>query len=137
MNGPHPELFEPLEPPRGGLARLRGRIERDRRWARARRAAYGAAAILFLCAAAWIALGPPAPKSIGGAGDPFRLARIGLGLAPVPDEPMTIRAKDRHRVAAGACRSPTSGSSSTASPHWIEGGGQAVLPGPASSIDGL
>jgi len=100
MDGSHPRLFEPLEPPRDGLARLRARLERDRRRVRVRRAAFGAAAILLLGFVVRIALGPPAPKSIGDAGDPFRLARIGLGLVPVPAERLTVRREDRHRVAA-------------------------------------
>jgi len=93
-------MFEPLEPPPGGLVRLRARLERDRRRTRARRTACGAAAALLLGLAAWLALGPGTTGRPAEAGDPFRLARIGLGLDRLPSEPLTIRAEDRHRTAA-------------------------------------
>jgi hypothetical protein len=101
MNGPHPRLFESLEPPRDGLARLRTRLEQDQRRTRLLRAAYGGAAALLLGLAGWIALGPATTERYGGPEDPYRLARIGLGLEPVPEEQLTIHPEDRHRAAAG------------------------------------
>ena len=100
MNGPSPRLFERLEPPGGGPARLRDRLRRERLRARARRAAWGAAALFCLAAAAWIALGPSTTERPAAADDAYRLARIGLGLQPPPAEPLTIRAESRHHTAA-------------------------------------
>ena len=100
MNERHQEPFESLEPPRGGLARLRDRIEQRRRQARTRRASLAAAALLVAGGAGWLLVDRPGPGPTRLAGDPFRLARISLGLAAPPAEPLTIRPASRHRAAA-------------------------------------
>jgi hypothetical protein len=99
MDGAHRNPFERLEPPRDGLSRLRARLERDRRRTRSRRAALGVTTILLCCGLAWIALRPEAVRERATAPDPFRLARIGLGLEPPPAEPLTLPPEERGRAA--------------------------------------
>ncbi len=99
MNDPHPKLFETLEPPRGGLARLRSRVERDARGrSRVRRMHAVAATGLLLAFVGLTVFGPegkrePLPPE-------FLLARIQLGLVAPPSEPMTIAGELRGELAA-------------------------------------
>ena len=97
---PHAELFETLEPPRGGLAGLHARLERDgRRRLRGRRmrlALAGGAVLLLLLSVPPLR---PARPSDPLAGE-LQLARMRLGLEPAPTEILTIPAGQRHRLAA-------------------------------------
>jgi hypothetical protein len=102
-----PNPFETLQPPRGGLAALRGRLEADGRGrARARRMRFAAAAacVAFLgIMLTWMATrtrdGRPR-AGLDGEGDPFRMVRLEVGLAAPPEEPLTIPPGQRHRLAA-------------------------------------
>ena len=97
---PNARLFEALDPPRGGLAGLHARIERDgRRRVRGRRmrlALAGCAVLLLLLSIP--TFGPARPSD--PLADELQLARMRLGLEPAPSEALTIPAADRHRVAA-------------------------------------
>ena len=90
-------LFEPFEPPRGGLAMLRTRIERDRlRRVRALNLQAVAAFGLALAISTWSVFAPrPQQEPLPS----FDLARIGLGLAPRPAEAVTVPADRRHELA--------------------------------------
>jgi hypothetical protein len=93
-----PGLFDTLEPPRGGLAGLRARIERESGRRKRVRRLWAAAACLPVILAAVLLLSnvrrqPPMPER-------FRLARIAAGLEAPPSEPMTIAENRRHLVAA-------------------------------------
>ena len=100
MSKGRPAMFESLEPPRGGLAGLRARIERDSgRQARFRRLWTVAAVTLLPVVVvgsmllAIIQRQQPLPGR-------FQLARIAAGLESPPSEPMTIAATQSHLVAA-------------------------------------
>jgi hypothetical protein len=92
--------FEPLEPPRGGLAGLRTRIELDdrrrtrrrRRWAMATAASIPAAFLVLMLV---FGLQPQAPMPEG-----IRWARIAAGLDAGPVEPLTITRERNHLIAA-------------------------------------
>ena len=97
MSDPHERLFESLEPPRGGLAGLRARIESDRRRrVRARNLQAVAAVVLVLAVSTWSVF---APRTPGEPPPSFELARIGLGLAPKPSEAVTVPDGRRHELA--------------------------------------
>jgi hypothetical protein len=91
--------FELLEPPRGGLALLRARIERDSRrrfrlrWMSAIAATAGVLVLIVVITRLETRPAQP-PKP-----DPFLLARVQLGLTPAPEEPVTVPAEYRHRTA--------------------------------------
>ncbi|MCP3977817.1 MAG: hypothetical protein GY716_00610 [bacterium] len=91
-------LFETLEPPRGGLAGLRTRIERaEHRSVRRRRLsllAGTAAAALLVGWGAFLA-GRPAPE----LPPEFDLARMSLGQLPRPVEPLTVPENARGEIA--------------------------------------
>ena len=99
--------FEPLEPPRGGLAGLRARIALDdakrtrsrRRWAMVTAAGIPAVLLVTLFV---FSLRPQAPMP-----ERFRLARIVAGLEPPPNEPLTISADRGHLVAAQRVPTPS------------------------------
>ena len=98
--------FEPLEPPRGGLAALRSRIEVDssRRLRRRRRWTLAGATsvpLALLLVALALTLQPQAPLPEG-----LRWARIAAGLDEAPAEPVTVTGDHEHRVVAQ--RVPTS-----------------------------
>jgi hypothetical protein len=90
--------FEALDPPPGGVERLRERIARSgRARARRRRVVRGLAALPVLAVLAW-AMRPeadaPAPAFFE-----FSPTRIGLGIDAPPDEPVTVPPADRGSVA--------------------------------------
>lgn len=99
-------LFDTLEPPAGGLVRLRGRIARDtRRRARRRRVRSVAAATLLVAMVSWAAIGPrgqqpPLPAE-------FDLVRMSLGLLAVPAEALTIPESRRSETAVRRVPLPT------------------------------
>lgn len=102
MTSGHERLFETLEPPAGGLEGLRSRLARDTRRRRIRtRALAGTATLAVVAVATWATL-----ASRSGADDlppEFALARMHLGLMPLPSEPVTIPDERRgdtaiHRV---------------------------------------
>lgn len=99
MNDRDERFFELLDPPPGGLTRLRARIDGDRRRRATLRLAWsGAAATLLIAAAVTLALSIPRSKQ---ESDPrFRRARIHLGLAAPPSEPMVVPEENRHLAAA-------------------------------------
>lgn len=93
-------LFETLEPPRGGLAGLRARLEREgvrRRRIRAVQLAGALAAVpaIVIVLLLWPAH-RPAPDPLQ---DELRGARLRLGLLPRPSEVLTV-APDRRASAA-------------------------------------
>ena len=97
MSDPYEKLFESLDPPRGGLAALRTRIERDRRGrVRALNLQAIAAVVLVLAVASWSVFAPRGPVEPLPS---FDLARIGLGLAPKPPEAVTVPDGRRHELA--------------------------------------
>ncbi len=98
MRSPGDDLFDPLDPPAGGVERLRARIARTRRArVRRRRVAGALVAAPLLAAAAYIVVLPraTAPSSIGG----FSPMRVGLGLEARPTEPVTIAPASRGSAA--------------------------------------
>jgi hypothetical protein len=95
MNQRDERIFEVLEPPAGGLDRLRARLGHDRRRRTAFRIAWAGAASLVLAAATVLMLTLPA-----GSPEEFRDARVHLGLLPRPSESVTIPVGSRHRTAA-------------------------------------
>lgn len=99
MNELPKKLFESLEPPRGGRAQLRARIERDaRRNAALRRARFALGGVAVIVIAALFAMNA---DRRGNARLPeFERARVSLGLAEPPTEPFTIAAGQGDRVAA-------------------------------------
>lgn len=88
MSDERQSLFETLVPPSGGLAGLRGRIERSRRRRLLiRRAEACVAALLVVTLATWVAVrwpreAPPPPE--------LERMRLSLGQSPRPSEPLTI-----------------------------------------------
>jgi hypothetical protein len=99
-------LFEVLEPPPGGLARLRARIEAHERSMRRTGLLFGAAGLAAaLLLITVLLLAPPAHRALlhGAEGD---LLAIRLGLAAAPEEPVTIPPALRGSYAAS--RVPTS-----------------------------
>ena len=101
MSSPHDGMFDPLVPPPGGVERLRERIARfERSRVRRRSVAGGLVAAPLLVAALYIVVGPAAPVEPGGplvAG--FSPTRIGMGLDPVPTEPVSLPPGDRGTTA--------------------------------------
>ncbi len=100
----HGRLFERLEPPPGGLQRLRARIERRaRHHACLERLGYASAFALLLFLTAAVIVGPRRLKS-----EPplpaFDQARLRLGMSSSPVEAMTIPASER--TVLGAQRVP-------------------------------
>jgi hypothetical protein len=97
VRSPRDDLFDPLDPPPGGVERLRARIARTRRARiRRRRVAGALVAAPLLAAAAYIVLPrATAPSSIGG----FSPMRVGLGLEARPTEPVTIAPASRGSAA--------------------------------------
>jgi hypothetical protein len=97
MNAPRDNLFETLDPPPGGLTRLRARLASERRrrvragFAGAVLAAGGAAAL-----AVGVALGPAQPAAPWPEFSPLR---IRLGLAPPPSEPLSLPPEAQSTVA--------------------------------------
>ena len=94
-----PELFDPLEPPRDGLAMLRARLDRSRRSRfRLRAIAAGAGAVALTALIVAVVGGPFGQRSTPGP-DPFRMIRISAGLQGPPTEAVTILAEQRNRSA--------------------------------------
>jgi hypothetical protein len=103
------ELFERLDPPPGGVTRLRAAIERhDRRRLEARRvrslcwaAAAAAATVLVWLAATWLSHpdGDVGRNRLALGADGADPALVGLGLADPPAERVSVPPAERHRVA--------------------------------------
>lgn len=99
-------LFEELEPPPGGLASLRARIETDHRRQRRLRVVMATAVTIVGLVVGVFYLQPPTPTATMGAptidliagaqNDPGLIA---LGLAPLPSETVTVRSPDGRRAA--------------------------------------
>ncbi len=98
MSDPSNDLFRRLEPPRGGLAGLRARLDRDDVRRGRRLGLQGAAATLALTAVVAAAL--LAPERPHVAVLDIGPARIRLGLAPEPTEPVSIPIARRGDLAA-------------------------------------
>jgi hypothetical protein len=97
VSDPYERLFESFDPPRGGLAALRTRIEHDRRGrVRALNLQAIAAVVLVLAVSTWSVFAPRRPVEPLPS---FDLARIGLGLAPKPPEVVTVPDGRRHELA--------------------------------------
>ena len=97
MSELHPNPFETLEPPPGGLAGLRTRIARDAaRRRRTRYARLAAAACVALFLVGLVTLRRPEPELPAE----FQLARMQLGLVAQPTEVLTIPEGQRHKLAA-------------------------------------
>jgi hypothetical protein len=83
-----PELFEPIEPLPAGLARLRERIDREKRhpgWLWLAPLAAGAVVLALWLRAAPVGQEPPPPPLISGASALPHPSAIALGLAaPTP-----------------------------------------------------
>jgi hypothetical protein len=98
VRSPGDGLFEPLDPPAGGVALLRARIERTKRArVRRRRVAGALVAAPLLAAAAYIAILPrttEAPALFG-----FSPTRVALGLEARPTEPVTVAPEKQGTVA--------------------------------------
>jgi hypothetical protein len=98
------DLFVDLEPPSGGLQRLRRRLDaepveapRRRRWRISWVTAAAAAAVVVV----WLAV---APAILGGptlmvAAEEALPGLVHLGLADPPSEPVTVPEEERSRVA--------------------------------------
>jgi len=106
MNERRERLFDVLEPPPGGLAGLRARIERDgRRRARSRRVQLLAAATLVAVLAGWSVFAPRG----GGEQLPtqFDFARMSVGQLPWPSETLTVPEDRRDEIAVRRVSLPT------------------------------
>jgi hypothetical protein len=92
-------LFEPLEPPPGGLGALRRRLERDsRRRFYARQAVLATAgASLIVGFVVFLALGPGGSPAMDDSA--FAFTRISFGLSPAPSEPVSLREGESSRAA--------------------------------------
>jgi hypothetical protein len=100
----HSDIFEKLDPPPGGLAKLRGRLEARARspWRRGLWVPVVAAVAILVFV-----------RRGGGTRDVLSAARsfdgaseVGLGLAPLPDAPLTLA--DESQKTAAITRVPTS-----------------------------
>ncbi len=81
-------LFETLDPPPGGLPKLRERIEGDARWRKRGRPALGVSAgLLVVVLVGWVVSILPEEQDIPTE---FDLVRIHLGQLPAPSEALTI-----------------------------------------------
>lgn len=95
-------VLRTLEPPPGGLAQLRARIERDAGWpVGARRLQVVTAATLLLAFVTWAGVDWRGQRDTLPA--EFDLVQMSLGLSAAPSEPLTIPAEQRaytavHRV---------------------------------------
>ena len=90
-------LFETLDPPPGGLPKLRERLEGDARWRRRGRPALGVSAgLLVVVFVVWIVFIPSEEQDIPPE---FDLMRIHLGQLPAPSEALTISAPHNGQTA--------------------------------------
>ena len=81
-------LFETLDPPAGGLPKLRERIESDARWRKRGRPALGVSAgLLVVVLVGWVVSIPSEEQNIPPE---FDLVRIHLGQLPAPSETLTM-----------------------------------------------
>jgi hypothetical protein len=100
-------LFEVLEPPPGGLAKLRARIASDTRQRRSfELLGYAAAAALLLFLTGVTIVGPRGSRS-GYAMPQFDQARLRLGMDSSPAEALTIPASERAVLGAQRIPLPT------------------------------
>ncbi len=91
-------VFDELDPPPGGVERLRERIGRATRARVRRRRAAGALVLApLLAAVGYLALAPP--RSIPPSTFGFSPTRVGLGLDPAPEQPVTIVPEGRGSTA--------------------------------------
>ena len=90
-------LFETLDPPPGGLPKLRERLEGDARWRRRGRPALGVSAgLLVVVVVGWVVSSPSEEQDIPPE---FDLVRIHLGQLPPPSEALTIPETRRGQTA--------------------------------------
>jgi hypothetical protein len=105
MNERREKLFEVLEPPPGGLAGLRARIEWDgRRRARSRRVKLLAAATLVAAIAGWAVFAPRGGEPLPPQ---FDFARMSMGQLPWPSETLTLPPDKRDEIAVRRVALPT------------------------------
>ena len=106
MNHNPERVFETFEPPPGGLARLRERIDRRMGWrARVRYVPAATAASLLVALVSWTAFNPggrPAPPPAE-----LDLIRMHLGLLASPSETLTIPVDQRSTTAIRRVPLPT------------------------------
>ena len=91
-------LFEPLEPPPGGAANLRRRLQREPRRRQMRVAALAVTATVVLVGL-FLAVYPRLAPSPRGPVSDVHPALVSLGLQNAPDEPAVIPPRQRHRMA--------------------------------------
>jgi hypothetical protein len=100
-------LFETLEPPRGGLAGLRARIERhSRRRVTLEQLGYASAAVLLLFLVAITMIGPHGSQRDMRHPE-FDQARLRLGMSSSPVGALTIPASERATLGARRIPLPT------------------------------
>jgi hypothetical protein len=95
-------LFEPLEPPVGGIDALRGRLARERVRLRRRRQLGAFAATLAITGILLSLVGLPAltARRAGTASLDFGLAHQRMGRTRPPSDPVTIPAGSEGEIAA-------------------------------------
>jgi hypothetical protein len=104
----HDELFEKIDPPRGGLAKLRARLDegssRSRWW---KRALVVAPAALAVAAIVLLVLSRPqqTPDLVAAARSNGGLDEVSLGLAASPAAPVALVDDDRATAAIAEMRS--------------------------------
>jgi hypothetical protein len=107
MSEGHGRLFEPLEPPPGGLDGLRALIERHtRRPPRFERLGYASAAGLLLILIIVTIVGPSGLRGESRLPE-FDQARMRLGMSSSPAEALTIPVSDRATLGARRVALPT------------------------------
>ena len=91
------ELFRTLDPPAGGLAKLRGRIRgKGHRLTRVPLAPTVSAAVLTLAVVGWVVFAPVEEPDLPPELD---LLRMQLGQLPLPSEAVTVPNTPRGQIA--------------------------------------
>jgi hypothetical protein len=99
----HDDIFEPIDPPSGGLATLRARMEaRPRVFRRVAPLAFAAAAVALVVL--YFTRRESAPDLVTAARMLGGVPEIALGLAPMPGVPVAIAADDRATTALAEVR---------------------------------